>query len=227
MSRDAIDGGGVDHCGHGASLEALFKRAEIFLSQVIDRNISGSSVLPRERSAVADKVLDADSGVLKVDVVGIVTLDGHCLRPCHLGLKIGIFSPAFPMPRPAGIPAKVHDRREYPSDLGGPGLVGQSLTHHPGIFPVEGGGKVDLLRVQGAVSKIRGSVNHVQPVNARDSDLFHRDILDLTDYRGSLLPGAGNILQKVKDRSHLVLSNDTGQFGRIKGGDGVISDRVD
>ena len=173
MGRNTIDGRGIDHSGQSACLEALLERAEIFLPQIIKGNISRSAVLTRMRDTITQEVLDADSGVLKVDMVGIVSLDRLCLGTGHLRLKIGVLPPTLPMPRPAGITTEIHDRREYPCHLSGPGLISESLAHHSGIFPVESGSQVDFLRVKGSVSEIRSPVDHVQAIDARDSDQFH------------------------------------------------------
>ena len=54
-------------------------------------------------------MLYADSDMLVVNMVRIVTLKSLGLSHCHLGIKIRILSVTLPMPWPDRIPAKIHD----------------------------------------------------------------------------------------------------------------------
>ena len=154
MGRNTIDGGGVDHGGQSTGLETLFERAEIFLPQIIISNICRCAVFAGVRDSIAYEVLDADSGMLKVDMVRVISLDRHDFGAGHLGLEIGILPPALPMPWPAGITTEIHDRGENPTNLSRPGLVSESLTHHSGIFPVESRSQIDFLRIEGTIGKV-------------------------------------------------------------------------
>ena len=148
MRRDAVDGGGIHHGGEGAGLEALLERAEEFFAQVILSDIGRGAVLSGERHAIAHEVLEAHGTVLQADVIGVAALDGDRLDAGHLGLQVRIFAETLPDTGPARIAAQVHDGREHPRALCGPGLIGHGPAHRKGIVAVEGGTEVDLLGIE-------------------------------------------------------------------------------
>ena len=154
MRGDAVDGSGIDHRGEGAGLEALLERTEILLAQVVLRDVGGGAVLAGVRHAIAHEMLDAHGRMFQVDMVGILSLDGHGLGAGHLGLQVRVLTPTFPLTRPARVTPEVHHRREHPRALRGACLIGHRMAHHPGKIAVEGGPEVDFLRVEGAVCEV-------------------------------------------------------------------------
>ena len=217
MRRDAVDGGGIHHGSESAGLEAFLERAEEFFAQVILGDIGRGAVLSGERHAIAHEVLEAHGTVLQADVIGVAALDGDRLDAGHLGLQVRIFAETLPDTGPARIAAQVHDGREHPRALCGPGLIGHGPAHREGIVAVEGGTEVDLLGIERTLDQIRGAVDHVQAIDARDTQHFHRLVLDLPDHGGGLLAGMGGVVHHVEDGTHFVFADDLVQFDRIDG----------
>ena len=227
VGGDAVDGGGIDHRGQRAGLEALLERTEVFLAEVVLGDVGRGAVLAGVRHAVAHEMLDAHGHVLQADVVRVGTLQGDRLHAGHLGLQVRILAPALPLARPARVTAEVHHRGEHPRALRGAGLVGHRVAHHLRVIAVEGGSKVDFLREEGAVGQVGGAVDHVQAVDARDADVLHRALLDLGDVVGRLHAVEGMALEHVQDGADLVLAEKDVHLRRVHVVAGVVRDVVD
>ena len=215
MGRDAVDGRGIDHGGQGAGAEAGQERAEEFLAKVVLGDDGRGAVLTAGRHAIAHEMLQGHGAVVGVDMVRVLTLDGDGLDAGHLGLEVGILAEAFPDARPARVAAEVHDRGEHPRALRGTGLIGHRLAEHAGIFAVERRGDIDLLRIEGTVGKVGGTMDHVESIDARDADEFHGLLLDLADHRGGLLAAVGGIVHDIEDGTDLVFAEDLLEFRRV------------
>ena len=222
MGRDAVDRCGIDHRGQRTGLEAFLKRTEELLAEVVLSDDGRRAVLAGHGHAIADIVLQRNGAVLKIDVVRIFALDGDGLGTGHFGLEIRILTEAFPEARPARIAAEVHHRREDPGALCGAGLVGHGLAHLLGIETVEGRGKVDFLRIEGAVGQVGRTVDHVEAVNARNADRLHGLVLDLLDHRSGFSAGVAVVVHDVEDGTDFLLADNVIKLGGIDRFAGVV-----
>ncbi len=160
-------------------------------------------------------MLHADSNVVAINMIRVVTLKSLGLGHGHLGVEIRILAETLPLTRPDRIAAKVHHGREDPRHHSSAGLVSHRPAHRPGMFPIECRGKVYLLREQGAVRQVARAVNHVQTVQAWNADLLHRFFLDFVYEARRLLMGARHISKSVQDGSHFHLADDFPEFFRV------------
>ena len=227
VGGNAVDGGGIHHRGKGAGAEALLERAEELLAEVVLGDDGRGAVFAGDGNAIAHVVLDAHGNVLKVDVVGILSLQGDGLLAGHLRLQIGILAIAFPLAGPAAVAAQVHNRREHPGALGCAGLVGHCVAHLARILAVESGGQVDFLRIEGAVGEVAGAVDHIQAVDAGDADKFHRLFLNLCEHGSRVFTRMSCIVKHVQDGAHLVFADDLVQFCGVQGLVGIVLENKD
>ena len=222
VGGNAVDGGRVHHGGEGAGAEALQEGSEELLAEIVLCNDGRGAVLAGNRNAVTHEVLDGDGGILQADMIGVGALDGQGFLAGHLGLQVGIFTEALPDARPAGVAAQVHHRGEHPRHLGGTGLISHGTAHQAGIFPVEGGRQVYFLRIERTVREVRGTVNHVQAIDAGNADGFHALFLNLAHHGGRLLARMGGVVHHIEDGAHLILADNLVQLGRIDGLAGLV-----
>ena len=222
VCRNAVDRCGIDHHVERSGLQAFLERTEKLLAEVVFRNVSGRTVLARGRNAVAHVVLQTHRDVLQVNVVGVFPLQRDRLNAGHFRLKIRIFTPTLPQTRPAYVPAQVHHGRENPGHLCGTGLVCHGLTHHARVGTIERGTQVDLLRIERTLGQVRCTMDHIEAVDAGDSQQLHRLVLDLFHHRSGMLPAVSGIVHHVEDRTDLVLANYLLEFGRIDGLVGIV-----
>ena len=217
MRRDAIDGGAVHHGGEGAGAEAFQERGEKLLAEVVLGDNGRRTVLAAHRNAITDEVLEGNGAVLQVNMIGIFPLNGDGFFAGHFRLQIRVFAIAFPQTRPARVAAQVHHRGEHPRHLRGAGLIGHGAAHHAGVFAVEGGREVYLLRVERTVREVGGAMNHVHAIDTGNADGLHALFLNLAHHGGRLLAGMGGIVHHIEDGPHLVLADNLLQLGRVDG----------
>ena len=145
-------------------------------------------------------------------MIGIIPLEtGYCSLT-HFGIDITVFSIIFPHSWPAGITSQVNHRSIRPGDATGSGFVCRDFSTFSCHFPVERCCHVDSLRKHGPVQCIGGSVNLVNPVNARYSDLLHRFVLDNPDGFRPFLFLLGYSHRNIQQRSHFIFPDHRVQF---------------
>ena len=160
--------------------------------------------------------------MLQINMIGVRTLDGYGLFAGHFGLKIRILTEAFPNTGPAGVTAKVHDRREHPRDLRSAGFIGHRTAQQTRIFTVESGAKINLLRIKTTIRKISGTMNHINAINARYADQIHGNFLNLANHCSRLLTGMGTVVHHIQDGTNLISAQNKLQLCRIKGFAGFV-----
>ena len=215
MGGDAVYAGRVHHDGKGPGLGAFLEGAEILLAHVMLRKDGGGAVFSGKGSAISHIMLDAGSHLAQADAVGVFALNRTGFSNGHHRLQVRILTVALPDSGPAGITPEVHHGRENPGAHRSPCLVCHHGSHVGGVAGVEGCRQIHFLREESALRKISGTMNHVQAVDGRNTNIFHRRFLDLGNDIGGLFPGLGRSLEYIQYGTYLPPSENTLHLCRI------------
>ena len=140
-------------------------------------------------------------------MVGVVTLIALNLGNHHLAVQDSILAKALINTGPAWVATQVDNRVVNPRAVGCTTLVGGNLCTNPNQVGIKRSSHIDGLREERSPLCICDAVVMVESVDIRNTEIFHRLLLNQTD---PILPlfntrsaGAGGI----QDRAHLPLRN--------------------
>ena len=153
--------------------------------------------------------------MLLVDMLVVVALESQSLHTSHLSIHIAVLTEVLPDTRPAGIASKVDGGAERPGHTDGTRLVSGGFSTLQCYVAVERCTDIDILREQRTTLCVGGAVVLVQSEDAGNTDVFHRQFLDVADY---LLPLGGSRctgVRCIQDGANLIFAEQRVSLGVI------------
>ncbi|MPM55731.1 hypothetical protein SDC9_102528 [bioreactor metagenome] len=197
MERQPVVHGRVYHNRKRTRLYRFKKWSKMLLAHILHCNGRRSTVFTAHRHAVSHVMFQTSSHMIRTNLVRVFTLETKNRLASHFGIQVGIFTVVLPLASPTRVASQVNHRCVSPRNTTCLCFIGRYARTFTSKLTVERCSHVNTLWKEGSACRISCSMYLVNPVNTRNTYLFHGFVLntlnDFLPFGGALCHSPGHI----------------------------------